>query len=537
MKGGIVIASALLLASCAAGPASRPAAHAPDARVVVSIVFDQLGSSVLERELPHLDEKGAIRRTIARGTYVHRVEYGFSSTFTAPGHAAIYSGAAPRESGIGSNRLHSRVKGGPVSRLDDGRHAVLGRPGSHSSPSALRAETVADRIQASRPDSIVASIAMKARSAVLPGGQRPDLCLWFDARAGGFTTSAWYAGGVPDWVSKWQQAHPFAKRLSPPWTPLDAAALEARLGPDARSGEGAYGFDAAFPHDATGLEDPDAFSSIPGSVEHQLEFADEVVARTGIGADAVPDLLAISIAATDYVGHSFGPDSWEYADVLRRVDRSLGDFLARLEQRVGPVAVLLTSDHGAAPLPERSAERGTASYRVSSDEELEALRVAIERKLGAREGGWVEAWVQPYVTLVPDIAVAERTRAIEAVVDFLPSRPGIARAYDARALAARDVAPSDRVDALVWRGIPRDPPGDVYVLPAEKSVAVEGLPLDRGTSHGSVWAYDREVPAIYAGPGVAHREIDEVLPHCKVAGTIARLATIDAPAHACGSLP
>ena len=72
---------------------------------------------------------------------------------------------------------------------------------------------------------------------------------------------------------------------------------------------------------------------------------DASVRALELGRDQIPDLLAISISSTDYTGHAYGPDSWEYADHLRRVDRALLSFLEQLE-RDTPVAVLVTSDHG-----------------------------------------------------------------------------------------------------------------------------------------------------------------------------------------------
>ena len=54
-----------------------------------------------------------------------------------------------------------------------------------------------------------------------------------------------------------------------------------------------------------------------------VELALAASTAMGLGRDEVPDLLALSLSGTDYAGHVFGPDSWEYADHLRRADRAL----------------------------------------------------------------------------------------------------------------------------------------------------------------------------------------------------------------------
>ena len=146
---------------------------------------------------------------------------------------------------------------------------------------------------------------------------------------------------------------------------------------------------------------------------------------------------------------------------------------------------------------------------------------------------WVEAWVQPYIYL--PVAVrdgAERDRVVRAVTEHLTSRPGVARVVDTRD-AERLRASDDAIDAAIGRSLLRVPPGDVYVVPSEWSVAEEELPAEAGTSHGSPWRYDREVPVIFSGPGVVHGETNEAdVPLARVATTLARLLGISAPDHA-----
>lgn len=534
MRRALVLAVLLLALGSCGGTASRAEEphSSPRPRIVVALVYDQLASWVLERHRDRLDPAGALRRTMDRGTWIHRVAYGYAGTYTAPGHAAIYTGAAPYESGVPSNRVWDRARHVRVSSMDDATHPLVGRPTAFASPSILRAESVADVLEReSGGAAVTLSIAMKDRSAVLPGGQHPDGCFWLDVRAGGFTTSSWY-GELPPWVGAWQSAHPLAATLRV-WEPEDPAMLAAALGPDDQSGEGAYGFGRTFPHDPSSPEaigEPDAYLSTPASVEHLLAFAREAARQLHVGEDAQTDLLAISIATPDYVGHAFGPESWEYLDALVRVDREVGRFLGELEREHGEIAVLLTADHGVAPLVERSRERGHAdAVRWTSEAELELLQAHLAETLGP--GEWVEAWVQPYVYLSEAARDgADRDRVVDAITRYLSARPGIARVIDTRRGDALR-ASADPMDVLFGQSLPVPPPGELYVVPTEWSVAEEELSAEAGTSHGSPYDYDREVPVVMSGPGVSHADLDEpARSEARVATTIAHLCGVSAPA-------
>jgi predicted AlkP superfamily pyrophosphatase or phosphodiesterase len=62
--------------------------------------------------------------------------------------------------------------------------------------------------------------------------------------------------------------------------------------------------------------------------------------------------LAISLSATDYVGHLYGNGGAEMC-AGHALDQSLGAFLHRIDRLGVPYLVVLTADHGAADAPER----------------------------------------------------------------------------------------------------------------------------------------------------------------------------------------
>ncbi len=74
-----------------------------------------------------------------------------------------------------------------------------------------------------------------------------------------------------------------------------------------------------------------------------------------LGKGSAPDIIAIGLSATDYVGHTFGPGGGEMCLQLHSLDRDLGDFLRFLDRSGLDYSVMLTADHGGETCPSGSA--------------------------------------------------------------------------------------------------------------------------------------------------------------------------------------
>lgn len=526
----------LALVALAAFPACRraeaPSVVDPDRpQLVVAVVLDQVGSAVLERWWPALDEDGALKTLAREGAYHHTVRYGYAGTYTAPGHAAIHSGAPPIRSGIGSNKRWDRARKKAVSIADDAVSEVFGHDGAFAGPGVLLAETVSDvLVRATNGGGRVVSVSMKDRGAILPGGHTPTFVAWYDERAKGFTSSAAYGPALPAWFERWRAANPVDARFGV-WNaekPEEAARL---AGPDDGVGEGDFeGYGATFPHDVRKAKNPyDLFLMDPASTELLVDLAANAADELDLGRDDVPDLLAVSVSGTDYVGHTFGPNSWESLEHLRRADRALGVLLRRLRSRAR-VAMLVTADHGICPIPERpDVKRSGAPPRIDDETLLPAVRAAAERTLGP--GRWVDAFVQPFVYLSEAALTHPRRHDLErAVVSELRRTPGVAYAgtvNDAASLAESSV----EVERLA-AGSATTRQGEIILFTTEGTIVDEKVPRGFGTSHGSPWLYDRTVPVLIGGPGVQHVESHDELPQNAVASTLAALLRVPSPREA-----
>jgi predicted AlkP superfamily pyrophosphatase or phosphodiesterase len=308
----------------------------------------------------------------------------------------------------------------------------------------------------------------------------------------------------------------------------DAQRLALLLGPDDAPGEGDYkGFGKIFPHRLVDKPNAaDLWAHTPDSTEYLLELAYEAAQQLGLGTDEVPDLLMISISGTDYSGHVFGPDSWEYADHLRRADRALLHLFERLGAR-SRIAVLITSDHGVAPLPERLAAGPVASdKRIDSEVFAKAVDAALDAQFGA--GDWIGGYLEPYLFLTPfALAYPDHGAVRAAALAAARAQPGIAAVYDT---TQRDALQhGSALEQAVLRSIDPQNSGDFFVVVGEGVVPDIGMVTGAGTTHGSPWSYDTHVPVLLWGDAVAPGKDAEPLEQMRVASTIAALLGIDPP--------
>jgi hypothetical protein len=486
---------------------------------VVLIVLDQFGSWVLNEHLPLLPSDSVIRRAYEDGAF-HTAEFPFASTQTAPGHASLATGVSPAVHGIVANAIYDADSGSRW-MVDDGKHPTLRNPTRFVSPTRLRAETVADILAESTDGKArIVGISMKGRSAVLPVGQKPTAAIYYDAVARGMTTSTFYAPKrrLPDWLRDFNKANPVEPLLQT-WEPEDPTRLEGHFGPDAREGE----MYPAFPHDPREASDPwNAFSGTPESSEYLIAAAYAAVKAERMGLDEVPDFLALGVSGTDIVGHVWGARSWEYADNLARIDRALTRFARLLEAR-GPVAFVLTADHGVADLPERAKADGGSGGRLQSSALRQAAESAADEALG--EGDWIAGYVSPLLTYTA-AGKARHEELTKTLKKAMPSIEGVRSVYDAHEGAALR-ASNRRVEQLVGANLPDDPPGDLYLVPEQGWF--DGLSEAGGTNHGTPWDYDREVPVLMWGTAIERRTSDDVQNVLAVATSLAALLGMPAP--------
>ena len=502
---------------------SEDVVETPAPRLVVTIVIDQLPSWALTKYLEYLPEDGALRRAIARGVWYPQVRYEYASTFTAPGHVAIYTGAVPADSGVMTNKVWDRHTGEERAVVADPKYPTVGSTDKSAAPTELRVPTMGDMLhEVTGGESVILSLSLKDRAAVFSGGKHADLAVWYDHKQKGFVTSTYYADALPEWLSAYREAHPIDELLTA-WTAADPelCARATNVADDARGEGEVHGYGRTFPHDPRDTDKPlKRLRLTPQMAEYQIALAAEGARAMSLGEDDVTDLLAISISGTDYVGHTFGADSWEYFDNLVRVDRALARMLDTLEGERGPIAVLITSDHGVQRVPEVHGKG-----RVYTEDVLKQAQDAAVEALG--EGDWVGEFEKPFFFLTAD-GMTKRDAVVAAVVKELSGSEGIELVVDPREAAGWRDDP-DPLRKAIGRSVSADVSGELYLVVAEGWILDDYRERGGGANHGTPWQYDRDVPVLFWGPGIAAARHDEVVSQARVAPTIAKLLGVAPP--------
>ena len=516
IRGLPLLVALPLLAARAPGPPG-PVQERP--RLVVLVVVDQLPESLLERYGPMFT--GGFRRLLDDGLQFANATHDHAITETAPGHATIATGTEPWKNGMVSNEWWEATDGPEfdlILNVIEPETPVLGDPTlAGASPARLERTGLADWLRAASPDSRVVAVSGKDRGAVLLGGQDPGDVYWFSPELGRFVTSVYYREEYPDWVNDVNGDVVPGFLADTVWALEVPEDLRSEARPDSSPGEG--GADGiTFPHTLANarIANPEYpfwswWAGTPVLDQGTLALAEAALEGASLGEDDVVDLLAVSLSATDRVGHAYGPGSLEQLDNLLRLDRELGRFLDRVDDVVGEgrSLVVLTSDHASMDLPEARTARGLPGGRLTRDS-VAALQSAVNKAAGASDG--------------PE----DRARRLaETVV----GASWVARAWT-HAELEHVSASADSFMVMEARGYF---PGRFAGLLSRAGVEMqlgEGIltwSIPTGTTHGSPYYYDRHVPWIMEGSGIPPGIRADRVSTADIAPTLAALLGLQVP--------
>lgn len=518
-----------LLAAAAAALAFHPglAANAEDAgdapRLAVVLVVDQLTAD-RTREWARKPSSHGFKRLWQGGVVYSNAAYDHATSSTAPGHATIATGVPPSRHGVISNYWFERELGRPLPSVWDRDYGV--------SPRRMAAPALADVLHAQHQGrSKIFAVSIKDRGAVFIAGEQGK-SFWYSVGAGGFSSNAFYypEGAEPEWLAgyneSWQRDVPKAWDLLMP-----AGAYQYE---DDRSHERPpRGWTNAFPH---------AYAQ-PGTVGYfdQLRYAPDgdritmglaklIIEEESLGQDGVPDLLSISLSATDRIGHAFGPNSREAEDNLHRLDLLLAEFLDYLENRLGREGFLLalSSDHGMRAIPEYAPGAALAATRVFSLRLTERLNRHLSARLNV-EQKLLKAMVMPWLYF-NESAIKRLELDPDSVYgiagEWLEARPEIARTVPVSRL---DDCMEDEICRLIRNVRFAGRSGDMYVVESRTSFVSADPPV-YAASHGSPYRADLRVPVLFYGAGLRPEVVGRSVTPRHIAPTLAarlRLPRLD----------
>jgi len=523
--------------------AGKPSAEAKRPKLVVMLVVDQLRADYVDKFRGQWS--GGLKRLVDEGAWFRESAYPYASTETCVGHATVSTGALPMNHGMVTNAWWERDAQAMVTCTADpnAKNVAYGGGTAKGGDSAWRmllpsfAEEL--KFQTGGGTRVVA-FSLKARAAITLAGHKGDAVTWLDSSTGSWTTSSAYQ--TQPFVEEFLKAHPITDDYGKTWS---LSLPEGKYIYDGKNvgASTVEGWTDGFPHSLRGKDagnKPDTafyyqWGTSPFADTYLTRMAESAVDAVGLGEKDATDYLGISYSSVDYVGHTFGPRSWEVQDILVRLDQDLDELFKYLDKKVGRgnYVVALTADHGVSPNPADFQQTGFDTGVLN----LPALKDRMEKAL------------EPFNYPKPAIAriagneiyfargvyegLQQDAAAREALTGAVLSMPGVAAIFYADELDGASKTFSDTrtaVELSYFKGRS----GDAYVLQRPYWLTgnfAEGSKEHTGAGHGSPYYYDQRVPILLMGFGIKHGEFFGPASPADIAPTLAALTGVTLSTH------
>jgi hypothetical protein len=370
------------------------------------------------------------------------------------------------------------------------------------------------------------TVAIEPYSAIVMNGHK-GVAYWVERNKTHWTTSSAYLSEIPAWVSIYNSENVNDYYRLKRWEPKgnianyknsEVAVVEGIKGKTTKllSNVNLHLASTSYGH----------MCYTPAGNNMLLEFASQALVQERLGADAATDVLNICLDTPRYIAETYGPESIEYEDMLYRLDAALAEFLTYLYAQVGgkeDVVVVLTSDHGTAPSynPQGAAERERFNNRQ--------MEVIVNAYLGAHHGpgNYLLGYANNAIYLDQELIISKKlsVEAIqEEVATFLLQLRGVSTAISATAM--RNTSFGEGRMRLVQHSFFATRSGDVLIdfMPGWMIESTDY----RSTSLAG-YRYDRSVPLIISGGGIAHQRVERTVSIVEVAPTIANIIGVECP--------
>lgn len=503
-------------------------------KLVVGIVVDQMRPDYLYRYNEDYG-KGGFKRLLSEGFVFQNTHYNYMPTYTAPGHASIYTGATPSVHGIVGNSWFHRGENAEVYCTSDGTCTSVGIAGDDGagqmSPYRLKATTVTDALKLDTNfKGKVIGISIKDRGAVLPAGHFADAAYWMNSD-GKFISSSFYFDKLPSWVEDYNSKEWAAKYISQGWDLLKPAETYDESTADDVPYERVFEpkTKPVFPYDLKAIAglagDNEIIKTTPYGNTMVADLGKAAVINENLGKDHITDFLALSFSSPDYAGHNWAPRSVEIQDMYLRLDQTFADLFTFLDEKVGKGQYLLfiTADHAVAENPKFLSDHKYHVQSLNSRDNSKKISALIQEEFG--EGIFVN-YSNQNIFLNED-KIKDSGKSYEDVVTFIQQKvelfPFVTRVY-----TKADILRGNQADyhlTMIARGYDPKQNGDLVVLLHPQFMES----YETGTTHGSTYMYDSHVPNIWMGWGVKPGKSHEKTYITQIAPTISQMLNISLP--------
>jgi predicted AlkP superfamily pyrophosphatase or phosphodiesterase len=506
----------------------------PQPKLVVGIVVDQMRWDYLYRYYNRYTQDG-FKRLMAEGFNCQNTYLNYVPSYTAPGHATIFSGAVPAIHGIvGNDWIENNTR-----QYCTADKTVQSIGGSYAagmmSPRKMKTTNIGDELRLSTNfRSRVFGIALKDRGAIFPAGHSANGAFWFDDSTGNFISSSFYGTTLPNWLNKFNDKRWTDTLLQKNWETLYPIASYTQSIADNNSYEHLQKGETnpTFPH-IVAANTYKQIRSLPAGNTLTFKLAKALIRGEDLGQKEVTDMLCISLSSTDYIGHAYAPNAVEVEDMYLRLDRDIASFLRYLDKEIGEgnYTVFLSADHGGAHNASFLEDKKMPAGTLSEQE----LKVNLNQFLKKRfkTDSLVIAVINYQVVLNETLIEQKKLnrQAIKAsIIHQCKKQEGIAQVIDLENLYQSNLPSFLR--ELLQNGYYAGRSGVIGIIyqPAWYS---DGK---KGTTHGTWNPYDTHIPLLWYGWGIPQGESFQRFDVTDIATTLAALLHMQAPNGANGKV-
>lgn len=500
-------------------PAAPAAAPKTPPKLILAISVDQFSADLFAE---YRDRYVAGMARLAEGVVFPSGFQSHAATETCPGHSTLLTGARPSRTGIIANtwidqsvaRADKRVycaedESDPASTIKD---PVV-------SAGHLKVPTLGELMKAASPATRNVAVSAKDRAVMMMGGHNIDAAYWY--KNGAFVT---LKGRELSPAAKLQNAD-LAKLLKKGAKAMAVPAWCGRADRAVAAGKGSVG---------TGrfvLEPgkPDSLRISPRMDMATVDLANRLIDEMKLGQGSAPDVLSVSLSATDYVGHATGTEGLEMCIQQAELDKAVGKLLAHLDARKIDYQVVLSADHGGLDLPERLDQQALPrAERVDTALLPQVLGKVISQRTGITAQGPLLYSESGDFYVNKGLNPAQKAEVIKALIAISKDHPQVAAVYTAEEIANTPLPTGSPQDwTLKERARASFDPGrsgDVIMLLGRDVTPIpEAMPGMYVATHGSAFDYDRRVPIIFWRRGLIGFEQPHPVETVDIAPTLAAL--------------
>lgn len=507
-------------------------------KLIIGIVVDQMRYDYLYRFSDKYSDNG-FKRLLKEGFHLENTHYNYIPTYTAVGHSSIYTGTTPQNHGIIGNNWYDKFLNKSIYCVDDANYKSVGTNGTsgQKSPHRLHTTTITDQLRlAQNLKGKTISIAIKDRSAILPGGHTANAAYWFNGgQEGNWITSSFYMETLPNWVNKFNNNKIVEQYVNQVWDTYYPIETYTESIVDDNPYEGTFNGEnkPVFPHNIPKLKKQNGnyniIKNIPAGNSITTDFTIAAIEGEHLGqSEGQIDFLAISYSSTDYVGHKYGVDSKEIEDTYIRMDLEIARLLTYLDKHIGEneYTLFLTADHAVAQTPNYLSSLKIPGGYFEHRKFNEYIKSLSIKQFGSDK---IVKNISNYQLFFNKTELKRLKLATIDVENFFAEEiinfDKVYKTITAHTLQTSEF--TQGIYSLVQQGYNQKRSGNVVVIP-DPSVIGSGN-KKTGTTHGSGYSYDTHVPLIFFGFGIEQGSSTKYYPIIDIAPTLASLLQIEFP--------